>query len=196
MNKPLIIKIGGSLYPHAREIISTILDENRTTLIIPGGGGFADAVRATQVEGTAAHWMAIAGMEQYGWYLSSFGIETTDIPKFGEEPRVFLPYQFLRLHDTLPHSWDVTSDTISAFVAHQLSADLLILKSLDQIRAMEKPLDRINAPVKTNDLDPCFIPFILENSISGLIINGTIPERIAQALRDTPVIGTRFGIII
>lgn len=196
MDRPLVIKIGGSLLPHVNKIIQEILKGERNILILPGGGMFADAVRGTRVQGTAGHWMAIAGMEQYGWYLSTFGIETTDSPGFSNGARVLLPYQFLRHHDPLPHSWEITSDTISAWLADHLSADLLILKSIDQIRAGERMLNQITTQVETNDLDPCFIPFILSHTISGEIINGTIPERIAQVLQGIPVTGTRFGTII
>ncbi|MFH0966305.1 MAG: uridylate kinase [Methanobacteriota archaeon] len=196
MDRPLVIKIGGSLLPHASEIIQVILREGQNILILPGGGVFADAVRGTDVQGTAAHWMAIAGMEQYGWYLSTFGVKTTDIPFFSTEAQVLLPYQVFRHHDPLPHSWEITSDTISAWLADYLSADLLILKSIDHIRAGEQPLNHITTQIETNDLDPCFIPFILSHAISGEIINGTVPERVAQVLKGIPVTGTHFGTTI
>ena len=196
MDRPLVIKVGGSLLPYAREVIRIILKEGRNALILPGGGVFADAVRGTEIQGTPAHWMAIAGMEQYGWYLSSFGVEVTDVLSFSGYPQVFLPYQVLRHYDPLPHTWEITSDTISAWMAHHLSVDLLILKSIDQIRAGDIPLDQITAPVTTSDLDPCFMPFILSHPVSGTIINGILPGRISQAMQGAPVIGTRFGTLI
>jgi hypothetical protein len=167
---------------------------NRAVLIIPGGGKFADAARNTLVQGTPAHWMGIAGMEQYGWYLSSFNIQTTEKAEIFELPHIFLPYKYLREKNPLPHSWDVTSDTIGAWLASNLCADLLILKSIDQIRAGDKPVDQIITPFVTNDLDPCFIPFILKNNITGLIINGMIPERITDAIQGREVLSTKFGI--
>ncbi len=196
MEKPLVIKVGGSLLPHAGEIIRTILESGRPSLILPGGGIFADAVRETGTDGTIAHWMAIAGMEQYGWFLSGFGIEVMDHPEFSDKPRVLLPYQYFRERDPLPHTWDVTSDTISAWLADHLGAELLVLKSIDQIRAAGVPLDQISIQVETQDLDPLFIPYILDHSISGMIINGTVPKRIIEALRGEMVVGTRFGIMI
>jgi aspartokinase-like uncharacterized kinase len=196
MDKPLVIKVGGSLFSHAGEIIRTILKVERQILLLPGGGIFTHAVRGTGVQGTAAHWMAIAGMEQFGWYLSTCGMETTIMPVFSDTPQILLPYQFLREHDPLPHTWEITSDTISAWFAATLFADLLILKSIDQIRAEDSPLDQITARVETDDVDPSFIPFILTHAITGEIINGTIPERIVSALQGFPVTGTRFGTII
>ncbi|WP_319579586.1 uridylate kinase [uncultured Methanospirillum sp.] len=196
MEKPLVIKIGGSLLPHSAEIISTILESGISALILPGGGIFADAVRETGTDGTIAHWMAIAGMEQYGWFLSGFGIEVIENPGFSDKPRVLLPYQYFRERDPLPHTWDITSDTISAWLADHLGAKLLVLKSIDQIRAAGAPLEQISSQVETQDLDPLFIPYILHHSISGMIINGTFPERIVKALRGETIVGTRFGIMI
>jgi len=196
MEKPLVIKVGGSLLPHAREIIRTILESGRSPLILPGGGIFADAVRETGTDGTIAHWMAIAGMEQYGWFLSGFGIEVTEDPEFSDKPRILLPYQYFREKDPLPHTWDVTSDTISAWLADHLGAELLILKSIDQVRAVGVPLDQISGLVESQDLDPLFIPYILDHSIRGMIINGTFPERVSTALRGETVVGTIFGIMI
>jgi 5-(aminomethyl)-3-furanmethanol phosphate kinase len=196
MGKPLVIKIGGSLLPHSMMIIRTILESNLKILILPGGGIFADAVRETGADGSIAHWMAIAGMEQYGWLLSGFGVETTDRIEFSDKPQVLLPYRFFRERDPLPHTWDVTSDTIGAWLADHLKADLLLLKSIDRIRANEVPLNRITESLETPDLDPLFIPYILDHSISGKIINGSIPDRIAYALKGRAVMGTSFGTMI
>lgn len=79
-DRPLIIKIGGSLMDHAAGIIRTIRESERNILIIPGGGIFADAVRQKEISDTAAHFMAIAAMDQYGWLLSSYGMPVTHEP--------------------------------------------------------------------------------------------------------------------
>jgi 5-(aminomethyl)-3-furanmethanol phosphate kinase len=196
MEKPLVIKIGGSLMPHARQIIRTILNCNTAALILPGGGIFADAVRETGANGTVAHWMAIAGMEQYGWYLSGFGVGTTREPKFSDKTCVMLPYHYLIEKDPLPHTWDITSDTISAWLANHLGADLLILKSIDQVRADGVQIESITTQINTSDLDSLFIPYILSNLVDGRIINGTFTERISQAMKREKVVGTCFGTMV
>jgi 5-(aminomethyl)-3-furanmethanol phosphate kinase len=196
MGKPLVIKVGGSLLPHARQIIQTILKCNKPALILPGGGIFADAVRDSGAGGTVAHWMAIAGMEQYGWFLSGFDVETTRYPEFSDKTRVMLPYQYLIEKDPLPHSWDTTSDIISAWLADHLGADLLILKSIDQIRADGVQIGLITTEIITSDLDPLFIPYILSHPVNGRIVNGTFPDRISLAIRGETVVGTCFGTIV
>jgi aspartokinase-like uncharacterized kinase len=40
---------------------------------------------------------------------------------------VLAPYRWLRAADPLPHTWDVTSDSVAAFVAGALGASRLIL---------------------------------------------------------------------
>jgi aspartokinase-like uncharacterized kinase len=40
---------------------------------------------------------------------------------------VLAPYRWLRDADPLPHSWDVTSDSIAAWVAGQVGAERLVL---------------------------------------------------------------------
>jgi len=75
---PLIVKIGGSQNNRIPDLVPILNTSKHPLLIIPGGGPFADLVRQVPVNNDAAHWMAIAAMEQYGWYISSFGILTTD----------------------------------------------------------------------------------------------------------------------
>ena len=53
------------------------------------------------------------------------------------------PSRWMRSADVLPHSWEVTSDSIAAFVAGALDAALLILI---------KPATELSDPV-----DPCFV---------------------------------------
>lgn len=196
MHGPLVIKVGGSLFPRAEEVIRVITSLGTDALLLPGGGLFANTIRTLTIGETPAHWMAIAAMEQYGWYLSGFGMETTDVPHFSKKPRIFLPYRYLMEHDPLPHSWEITSDTISAWLADHLGAGLIVLKSIDHIRAGTTPLDVINAPIRTDDLDPAFIPFILDHHLTGKIINGTNPDRIRLALEGMQVPGTSFGTTI
>lgn len=192
-DQPVVMKIGGSLIEHAREIIRTIGESRREVLIIPGGGIFADAVRERGVFDTAAHFMAIAAMDQYGWLLSTYGIPVSTEPIRKGSTHILLPYTHLLKTDPLPHSWDITSDTISAYYASLLSLPLIILKSIDNIRTLEGPVERLQSGMISDDIDPAFIPYISAHEISGLIIRGSDPARIAAALRGDEVLGTRFG---
>ena len=190
---PLIVKVGGSLYNQIPDLMPVIKASKRPLLLIPGGGPFADLVRRVEVDNDTAHWMAISAMEQFGLFIASFGISTTDIIITPLTTAVFLPYRFLRLTDPLPHTWDVTSDTIAAWVAHVLHLDLLLLKSVDGIFINGIFQEQVTRRVETEVIDPFFIPFVIQNSVRATIINGTQPERLEKYLKGDLVPRTGIG---
>jgi len=190
---PLVVKVGGSLYNCVPDLVPVLLASVRPLLIVPGGGMFADAVRKCRVDDDSAHWMAIAAMDQYGWYIASHGMTTTTLLQTPNRPSVFLPYCSVRQYDPLPHSWDVTSDSISAWIANLLRVDLLLLKSVDGIIEQGGLVKQIKFPVKTDVVDPFFIPFILEKKVRATIINGSSIDRVEKFLRGETVSGTMIG---
>ncbi len=190
---PIVVKLGGSLYNRVPDLVPVLLDSRRPLFIVPGGGIFADAVRKSRVDDDSAHWMAIASMDQYGWFIASQGIMTTALLKVPDRPVVFLPYCSMRQHDPLRHSWDVTSDSIAAWVANLLGLDLLLLKSVDGILETDSVMEQVVIPVKTEVVDPFFIPFVLEKKIKTIIINGSRLDRVENFLRGETVSGTRIG---
>ena len=83
----------------------------------------------------AAHWMAVLAMDQYAELLAAklpcaCRVETLDEARaalsVGRVP-VLAPARWLRQADPLPRSWDVTSDSIAAWVAGQAGASTLVL---------------------------------------------------------------------
>ena len=189
----LVVKIGGSLLTRIPDLIPVLKASRRTLFIVPGGGIFADAVRRANVDNDAAHWMAIAAMEQYGWLLSSEGMPVTAQFKIPSSTTVFLPYTCLRENDPLPHTWDVTSDSIAAWIAGALHVDLLLLKSTEGITGADGLQERVSESVKTDVVDPFFIPYVLKNRIHSAIINGSDPVRVQDFLKGLPVPGTIIG---
>lgn len=188
---PLVVKVGGSLFDRTASLIDIFQEIGRPVLIVPGGGKFADLVRRLNVSDNAVHWMAIAGMEQFGWYIASHGVPATSEIALPEEVTVLLPYCALRRADPLPHSWDVTSDTIAAWVARELSLDLLLLKSVDGIHHHRRLLSRIEDPSLISDeVDPTFIRFVFEHGLRARVVNGRHEDRVRGALRDEAVTGT------
>ena len=67
-----IVKLGGShaFGPHLHDWLEAIAREAGLVVIVPGGGPFADAVRAAQpamgFDDEAAHAMALMAMAQFG----------------------------------------------------------------------------------------------------------------------------------
>lgn len=191
----LVVKVGGSLAPQIPAIVPVLQDSQRPILIVPGGGVFADAVRtsACAEDSDAAHWMACAAMDQFGWMISAEGLTTTSRIIIPKKTAVLLPYCALRRHDHLPHTWDVTSDTIAAWVAKTAGCDLLVLKSVDGIDVDGKIASCIDCAVATDTVDPCFLPFVLEHRVRTFVMNGRDPHRIARWLEGKPVRGTSIG---
>ena len=139
-----VIKIGGGLaaIPAALQPVCRAVEEAARAaciVVVPGGGPFADIVRKFDRESglspTAAHWMAMLAMDQYAFALADRmpGAVLVDDP--GSVPEVLAqgkvavlaPSRWMRSADVLPHSWDVTSDSIAAFIAGALGASRLIL---------------------------------------------------------------------
>ena len=137
-----VVKVGGGLLAHPRELqrVMERLQKARPALVVPGGGPLADAVRgldaATALQNHHAHWMAILAMDQYAEVLlgrlGGHGarvetlLEARSILQAQRMP-VLAPSRWLRRVDPLPHSWDVTSDSIAAWVAGQAGATTLVL---------------------------------------------------------------------
>jgi aspartokinase-like uncharacterized kinase len=143
----VVVKLGGSLAAHPslahwlRELKHSAAGRYA---VVPGGGPFADTVRAAQAvwrfSDPVAHWMAIGAMDQFGQMLC--GIEAGLVACStvlqiqdawaSERLPVWLPTHLMRGRSDLAHGWEVSSDTIAAWLAHTLGArGLLLVKSCD-----------------------------------------------------------------
>jgi 5-(aminomethyl)-3-furanmethanol phosphate kinase len=139
-----VVKVGGALLrdPERLDIVLAVVARaarSQRLVIVPGGGLFADAVRdvdrTVHLSGGAAHWMAVLAMDQYAHVIvdrlddgtlveDAAGIDAA--LDAGTIP-VLAPSRWLRAADPLPHSWDVTSDSIAAWLAGALAAVHLTL---------------------------------------------------------------------
>jgi aspartokinase-like uncharacterized kinase len=192
-SKPLVVKLGGSLFSRVPELVPVFQQSPCPLFIVPGGGRFADAVREARLPDDEAHWMAIKAMDQYGRYAGSYGLTITDLLKIPEKTTVFLPFRSTKQYDPLPHSWNITSDTIAAWIAGKLGLELLILKSVDGIYINGKLAENISESIETDVVDPCCIPYILKHGIRTTIVNGSNPETVIGYLRGEAVSCTRIG---
>jgi aspartokinase-like uncharacterized kinase len=139
-----VVKIGGGLLglSGAFDRVTGALAASaagRSLLVVPGGGPFAETVRERcrelQIDADTAHWMAILAMDQYAHALACRIVRAALVERQGDIPvvlaagqiPVLAPYRWLRAADPLPHSWDVTSDSIAAWLAGALGATRLIL---------------------------------------------------------------------
>jgi len=138
------VKVGGGILKEVETFDAVLLAlragaQSRRLLVVPGGGPFADAVRDVDrrlgLSDSAAHWMAVLAMDQHAHLIAArlagavlvaepreiaAALEAHGIP-------VLAPSRWLRAADPLPHSWDVTSDSIAAWVAGRVGARALVL---------------------------------------------------------------------
>ncbi len=136
----IVVKVGGSLFDHPRlgPGLRTYLDSlaPEEVYLVPGGGDLVDAVRKLdhthKLGEESSHWLALRSMS----VNASFLADLIDLPTLGS--RVRIPDCFTFAQDdegkdgTLPHSWDVTSDSIAARIAvHHAATKLILLKSID-----------------------------------------------------------------
>jgi dihydroneopterin aldolase len=136
----LVVKLGGSLAgtPSLTGWIEALDNYSGPLIVVPGGGGFAVAVRDMQktmkFDDDAAHHIAMVAMEQYGLALAALWprLEMTEtssaIGRAWRTGRVacWAPAA-MALASPLPKSWDVTSDTLAAWLAAKVRADRLLL---------------------------------------------------------------------
>jgi len=137
-----VVKLGGSLANYPDDLRSWLKElaaaGQGSVVIVPGGSFFADWVREAQkqwgFDDAAAHAMGLRAMEQYGLMLCGLQkglipVRTeAEIQKALQENHVpvWLPVQMLATQDIDP-SWDVTSDSLAAWLTRRLAAERLVL---------------------------------------------------------------------
>lgn len=177
-----VIKVGGSLlaYPDVLQRLMLRLPKARSALIVPGGGVFADAVRAldTSIAPTdsRAHWMAVLAMDQYAEILveqlQGTGVRVETLAEArsaltSNHVPVLAPSRWLRTANPLPHSWDVTSDSIAAWVAGQAGAKTLVL---------------VKPPGATGQLTDAYFEQALPRGVALEIVRADDKKRLDAAL--------------
>ena len=200
-----VVKIGGSLFPkYAIELAKRL--ENTNSVIILGGGEFANLIRRYDDEinfsDEANHWTAIDCMDIIAKLVCdkidscklAYSIE--DVEKISDEgfTPIFVVSQFLRENDPFECSWDVTSDSISAYVAHLLNANLLIVTNVNGIYTQEPKepgstfISKIDAKTlltfQESSIDVMLPSLLLRYGTNCYVVNGKYPERVLSLIDD------------
>jgi aspartokinase-like uncharacterized kinase len=214
-----VLKVGGSLSrkPEALKALCqqlSLLAEEQHLVVVPGGGIFADCVRMLDkrfsLSSKTAHRMAILGMDQYGLLLSDLNancrvVHSLEEAKTATEGRlvVFLPSSFMFVDDGLPNSWEVTSDSIAAYIAGKLAAERLVLvKDVDGIFNNDPRTSTQAELLKRLTVDELeglhggtcvdlYLPKLLRKlGFDCFVVNGLYPERVKAALKGQVTVGT------
>jgi dihydroneopterin aldolase len=160
------------------------------TVIVPGGGAFADAVRREQqrlgFSDRAANRMALLAMEQYALVLVDLVPDLVPCRTIDEMRKtlaaggvpVWLPSLLALADPAIPESWEVTSDSLAAWLAGRLGAHALVLvKSI----AAPRPLEPASLAAK-GMVDTAFPRFV---AAGGLVLDWVGPgeeRRLADLL--------------
>jgi aspartokinase-like uncharacterized kinase len=184
--------------------------------IVPGGGKFADMVRKLDktfgLSDNITHKMAILAMDQYGLFLSdltqdaslTYGIKEINRSVNGRL-QILLPSKLMFHNDPLEHSWNVTSDSIAAYIASLLNAKKLVLvKNVDGIFA-DNPKQNVDALLieeisaeelfhwkKSSSVDKTLSKILLETKLDCYVVNGKYPERIKLILKNKKTLCTHI----
>lgn len=210
-----VLKVGGSLYASSHEIRASMavwvrLARRYRLLVVPGGGPFADQVRAADavygLSASTAHWMAILAMDQYGYLLADLApgarlvrdLEAANRVCAAGKLAILAPSTLLLAADPLPHSWDVTADALAGWLAGTTQARyLVLLKHLPGVipqapDARATPLPEVSKSTlnRYNIVDPYFA-MTLPASTDCWIVDGRRPELLETLLETGTTAGTR-----
>lgn len=205
-NDVTVVKLGGSHAgsPHLKGWLDSLVACAGRVVLVPGGGPFADAVRKAQAkmrfDDAAAHHMALLAMEQYGRALASlragFSMAAT-VPAIRGALRagrvaVWAPAAMALKAAEMPASWDVTSDSLAAWLAGRLGArSLLLVKHGGPFEGRVRAADLVAWEV----VDRAFPRFLSESGVQGSIVAAPNHGAAAvEALRTGGNIGARIDL--
>lgn len=217
-----VVKVGGSLAIDIDALRALCLEisktgEKKRLVVVPGGGEFADIVRDVDrrfgLSSWVSHRMAVLGMDQYGLLLSNlipksrlaYSLGVVDGLSGCGRVVVLLPSRLVFRARSLMVSWDVTSDSIAAYVAARLSVNKLVLVtdvdgvfSVDpKLNANAELLEEVSASglleldARTS-VDKFLPKLVLKFGLNCYVVNGHFPERVTQVLVGEPTVSTRI----
>lgn len=217
-----VVKVGGSLAEDPASLRALCKELERLArkhriLVVPGGGRFADSVREidyrVHLSDTIAHKMAILSMDQFGLLLSDilrnarmvYTLEEAKERSKAGTLSILLPSRLMFQEDPLEHSWEVTSDSIAAFIAGLLHAKRLILVTdVDGIFTYdpkEDPNARMVGKLSANELldwnkrtsvDKFLPRILLKTRLDCYVVSGKHPERIKAILKGEKTLCTQI----
>jgi aspartokinase-like uncharacterized kinase len=217
-----VIKVGGSLAADAAVLRALCVElgkvgERFRVVVVPGGGEFADVVRAVDgrfgLPAGVSHRMAVLGMDQYGLLLAglipggrvAFSLGVVGGLSGSGRVSVLLPSRLVFRARSLEASWDVTSDSIAAYVAGRLGAGKLVLVTdVDgvfsgdpKVEAGVELVEEVSASglleMDARTSVDRFLPkMLLKFGLGCFVVNGRFPERVARVLAGESAVCTHI----
>ena len=200
-----IVKLGGShaFSPHLTAWLDAIATCAGRVVVVPGGGPFADAVRAAQprigFDDRAAHRMGLLAMEQYACALASLratmrlagsAAAIRSVLHEGRVP-VWCPVPMALRAPEVPWSWDVTSDSLAAWLAGKLAARQVLL--VKQVEPWNDPVPA-QALVERGIVDPLFPGFLAASGAAGYLAGPGDHGNAAAGIRNGSLSAARIDL--
>ena len=201
-----IVKVGGSLLYKAKPLLESLKNLDEEIIIIPGGGEFANIIRKLdknyKLNSSTSHKLAIECMDLVGEIYSEIsGIKAyrtlfdlkREIKK--EKVAILLPSTTLLSTDLAEHSWKVTSDSLSLYIAKFLNVkDVIIATNVDGIYREGKLLNIINANEieGLTSVDEAFPTILKQFKMTAYVVNGLYPERVINIIKGKNTICTKI----
>ena len=194
----MVVKLGGSLAGSA-ELTGWLRALDAAAMpwvIVPGGGPFADAVRLAQAkigfDDVAAHEMAMLAMKQYGVALASLCARAVLAASEAEIAAAFArgllpvwtPGAMALAAPDIPASWDITSDSLAAWLAGRIGAKHLLL-----VKQVNPASTRLADLTLAQTLDPAFGGFLARSGVPASVAGPADLPGAAQALASGNVPG-------
>jgi aspartokinase-like uncharacterized kinase len=199
-----VVKLGGSLFAskNLRHWLSH-LNQAESLVIVPGGGPFADQVRQAQqlfkFDDSTAHAMALLAMEQFGRMFCGLQqglVATASITQIQEvlargETPVWMPTVMAMADPEINHSWDVSSDSLAAWLCGRLGADhLLLVKSL----SLGSHNTSLNELTEQGVVDSQFGHYLARCDTQAMVMAGGDYAHFDEVYRGNMALTTRVGI--
>jgi aspartokinase-like uncharacterized kinase len=210
-----VIKVGGNILLNHIDSIKPLFHimfeqgKHLRLVVIPGGGTLANEVRRMHKEynlsDSTSHFMALLALDQNAFMINQFlegsrvVFDPSDARRTtkGHRVAILAPFRLMLNRDPLPHSWNVTSDSIAGYVAKSIGAEkLILLKDVDGIFTEDPKevkdasfIEKVTASelIETMKKTTCIdkmLPKVLRFSrIKAHIVNGLFPERLESILK-------------
>src|SRR5215216_3909929 len=196
-----VVKLGGS-YAFSTELkdwLEAMAACAGAVVLVPGGGPFADAVRTAQKKmGFAdrmAHHMALLAMEQYGCALASLGSGMTLAASIASirrtlrrnEVPIWSPTRLVLAAGDIPCSWEVTADSLAAWLARQIGAQRVLLVKRSKPAGVSVRADDL---VAQGLVDPRFPGFLAASGADASLAGPPDHTAAAAAIHRGSIFGT------
>lgn len=200
MLPPLVVKIGGSLTASGRaaEVLALVARSPRRVVIVPGGGAYADAVRAEQhsvgFDDRRAHHLAILAMHQMAADFQALQPTLVAVHSIGDLRKswaggcqaIWLPWPMVEHEPSIAQDWSMTSDGLAAWLATQIDwppggAEVALIKA-----CAVPPASTLEGLADTGMTDRQFPTIVSRASLTWHVLDAGDTARLSALLKIEP----------